>query len=159
VFGWGEFGGVGGGAVNIFKSLIFAVTLLGPAQVVQIGPKDPHFCEKVEKIKANLILTRSTHVQGSVHDQTATPFRNSTVLIRTFVSERRQIDVKSAKTDVDGHFDLGEINRGRYRLLASPTRAFSQPTNLTCGNQSECSLSIELTVNPTDLAESVCPIK
>jgi hypothetical protein len=62
-------------------------------------------------------------------------------------------------TDLNGSFDLGQVKKGEYRLLASPTRAFPQPEPLDCFERQSCELIIILKANSSDMPESVCPVR
>lgn len=128
-------------------------------QLIQVGPPDPHYCDKIEQIKPNLILSRTTDVSGTITDQTGAFFVNSLIELRLYESESRQISVKKVQTDRKGHFDLGTVTKGRYRLLASSARAFKQAAELECGDHEKCVLLITLQVNPTDQPDSICPVK
>jgi hypothetical protein len=139
--------------------LTLALTGGAHAQVVQIGPPDPHFCETIERIKPNLILKAQTRVSGRITDQSTAPSQQSFVELRRYFSEEKQVSVKRVKTDADGAFDLGLVGPGTFRLLASPTRAFRQPDSLVCPSDGRCHLDIELKVNPTDMPESTCPVR
>jgi carboxypeptidase family protein len=131
----------------------------GSAQLVQIGTDDRHYCEKVEYIKANLHISSSLQLSGHVQDETGTPFKNSRVELRHYVSEVRQVRAANTQTDDNGDFHLGNVSKGDYRLLASPTRAFQQPVESWCKSSSQCFLRITLMANPTDLPASQCPIR
>ena len=129
------------------------------AQLVQTGPDDPNYCYKVEKISPNLRLSKLTLISGTIKDQTLAPFPNSRVELRKYISDRQQLSIEVVSTDKAGHFDLGVVKPGHYRLLASPIRAFAQPTKLSCPADGPCDLKIVLTTNPTDTPTSVCPIR
>ena len=160
MFGWGELGGAGGGAVKIILlGLWFATCMNSQAQLVQVGPTDPHFCDKIERIKPNLELAKSMVVRGKIVDQSGALFKNSRVELRIYVSSGQQRLMKAVTTDSNGHFDLGEIEAGRYRLLASSNRVFQQPESIECSEKSLCDIQLVLRVNPTDMPESLCPIK
>ena len=140
---------------------LLVVLLLGPAftQVIQIGPSDPDYCYKIEKIRPNLVLREDVHIVGAVRDQTGAPFQNSQIELRINVSQRRQINVRVVSTDSGGHFDLGTVKPGKYRLLASPNRGFKQPSALQCHDGKNCELEVTLIANPTDQLDSSCPIR
>jgi Carboxypeptidase regulatory-like domain len=129
------------------------------AQLVQIGPNDPDYCYEVEKIRPNLELRNQVHVVGTVRDQTTAPLTSSRVELRTYISQRKQVTVRVVSTDGNGHFDLGIVKPGKYRLLASPHRGFKQPSALQCRNGDVCELKITLVANPTDMPDSPCPIR
>jgi hypothetical protein len=128
-------------------------------QVVRIGPSDPDYCYKIETIRPNLVLRGATHVTGSVLDQTGGVVQNSRIELRRYISQRKQVTVRVVPTDDSGHFDLGTVHRGNYRLLASPHRGFKQPLPLPCNGGKNCELEIVLFVNPTDQLDSSCPIR
>jgi hypothetical protein len=138
---------------------LLVVMLAGPvfAQLIQTGANDPNYCYQVERIYPNLELRDQVHVVGTIRDQTTAPFINSRVEVRKYVSQRKQESVVT--TDGAGHFDLGNVKSGKYRLLASPHRGFKQPSKLQCQNGDECKLEITLVVNPTDMPDSPCPIR
>jgi hypothetical protein len=128
-------------------------------QLVQIGPNDPNYCYKVEKIRPNLDLRDQVHVLGTVRDESTAPFVSSRVELRRYFSQRNEVRVRVVSTDDHGRFDLGIVKPGKYRLLASPTRAFKQPSALQCQNGDMCELKITLIANPTDMLDSQCPIR
>jgi hypothetical protein len=142
-------------------AVLIVAMLAGPsfAQVVLLGPENPNYCYEVEKIRPNLKLRDPVHIVGTIRDQTTAPFKNSRVELRNYVSQRKQVSLGVVSTDDDGHFDLGTVKPGKYRLLASPNRGFQQPSILRCQNGPECDLKITLIVNPTDQPESICPIR
>jgi hypothetical protein len=135
--------------------------LAGPvfAQLVQIGPNDPDYCYEVEKIHPNLELRDQVHVVGTIRDQTTAPLTSSRVELRRYVSQRKQVSVRVVSTDRNGHFDLGTVKAGKYRLLASPHRGFKQPSELRCQDGNMCDLKITLVLNPSDLPDAPCPIR
>jgi hypothetical protein len=142
-------------------AVLIVAMLAGPnfAQVVLLGPQNPNYCYDVEKIGPNLKLRDQVHIVGTIRDQTTAPFKSSRVELRNYVSQRKQVSVGVVSTDDEGHFDLGNVKPGKYRLLASPSRAFQQPSILRCQNGPECDLKITLIVNATDQPESICPIR
>jgi hypothetical protein len=142
-------------------TVLLVAMLAGPisAQVVLRGPQNPTYCYEVEKIRPNLELRDQMHILGTIRDQTTAPFKGSRVELRNYVSQRKQVSVGVVTTDDDGHFDLGTVKPGKYRLLASPNRAFQQPSTLRCEKGPACDLKITLIVNATDQPESICPIR
>jgi hypothetical protein len=141
-------------------AVLLALTIIpASAQVVQTGQSDPNFCYKIEKIRPNLELSKPTHVSGTISDQALAPLANSRVELRTFISQIEQVSVAVVSTDNAGHFDLGTVKTGKYRLLASPLRAFAQPDKLVCANSGTCELKVTLAVNPTDMPISSCPVR
>jgi 5-hydroxyisourate hydrolase-like protein (transthyretin family) len=139
--------------------LVIALAGSAAGQLVQIGPNDPHYCTNVEHIKANLHVPSSIQLTGHVEDETGAPFKNSRIELRRYASEARQVRTANANTDDNGDFDLGDVSKGDYRLLASPTRAFKQPDEIWCNSGHKCFLRITLKGNPTDLPASQCPIR
>ena len=143
----------------VISGMFLVWAVLGSAQVVTVGRPDPDFCKKVETIKPNLVLADVTNVFGRVTDQTGAPFIKKQVELRIFVTDQKQISEKIVKTDANGKFDLGQVKKGSYRLLLSESRAFRQADELDCAHKRECELNVTLKVNPTDMPESVCPVK
>jgi hypothetical protein len=129
------------------------------AQLVQIGRNDPHYCDKIENVKPNLVLLRATHLSGRIIDETGAPFKDSLVELRLYESESRQTSIRKVRTDEGGHFSLDFVAKGQYRLLASSSRAFRQAQKLECGDRDPCTLLITLQVSPTDQPDSPCPVK
>lgn len=141
--------------------VLLVALLMGPsfAQVVQIGPNDPDYCYKIEKIRPNLVLRDEVHIVGTVRDATSAPFQNSRMELRKYISQRKQVSMQVITTGRDGHFDLGIVKPGSYRLLASPDRVFKQPSALQCQSGKECDLRITLIANPSDQLDASCPIR
>lgn len=93
--------------------------------------------------------------QGHVKPKTA----SSLAYLAQVMVQRKQATVKVTTTDENGYFDMGTVNAGKYRLLASPHRGFQQPTDLKSPSGDRCELNVALQANPTDLPVSVCPIR
>ena len=87
------------------------------------------------------------------------PFQNSLIELRRFISERKQVTVKKVSTDADGKFDLGLVKHGGYRLLLSPHPGFKQPEKLECSSTRACTVDAVLIANPTDGSAAGCPIR
>ena len=121
-------------------------------------PSTAQECSLLETLKPNLALTSDTDIQGTVRDQTKAPFSNSPIQLRKYVSQTKQMLVKTVQTDAQGNFDLGIVKAGDYRLLPSSHRGYAQPEKLECP-ASECKLNVTLVVNPSDLVTSHCPIR
>lgn len=118
----------------------------------------PQIVEVNKKLRPNLQLQQATHITGRVTDTPGAPLKRSQVELREYISPRRQVTVKTITTDDDGRFDLGTVQKGKYRLLPSPTRAWKQPTKLECASE-RCELNIALEINTTDLPDAGCPIR
>jgi len=136
-------------------SLIFVYMLLQGAIIGGL-PKD--YCQKLEKIRPNLVLDSDATISGKITDMFDVPLENSQVELRQYVNEREQTSVTVVRTDLSGRFSLGEIKRGKYRLLASPNRAFRQPELLHCSGGT-CEFSIKLQVKSTDGPDSACLVR
>jgi len=128
-------------------------------QIVLQGSQDPDRCYKIETVAPNLKLNKPTHVFGSILDQISAPLKDSRVELRAYISQRKQVTVKTVTTDGNGRFDLGIVAAGQYRLLASPTRGFEQPSTLKCAEGRACDLKIVLRVKETDQGDSICPVR
>lgn len=153
-------------------NLIIGIILSGTftlGQVVHIGPDNPNFCQDVlkhETIQPNLELKNSVHLMGTVlwsynqPEEFGELIKNSKVELRKYISRGKQKILKVVMTDANGHFDLGTVEPGKYRLLPAQTRAFKQPARLECPpGQNTCDLKIGLRLNATDQPEEICPIQ
>jgi hypothetical protein len=141
--------------------VIAAVTpeFLFSQQVVLPGQHpDPNFCNNVEHIKPNLQVSTPARISGRVVDQAGAPLKLSKVELRTYISEKQQIPVKTVTTDEDGRFDLGSVGPGKYRLLPSLMRVYEPPQHISC-TSGECTLALNLRFNPTDQPISICPVR
>ena len=138
--------------------LLFASVRVARPQLVQVRPTDPTYCQNL-RVRPNLVLHTEEVIAGRIIDQSGAPFKNSRVELRAYRSETEQPLVEATATDHDGRFWLRKARAGRYRLLASPTRAFKQPESLMCSNSGDCTLTITLQVNATDTSDSQCPVK
>lgn len=119
----------------LLAALFIASAATGGAQTVFIGgPPEPDYCLKLETIKPNLEAKRPVYVSGRITDITGAVFKNSTVQLKRYVSQTNQVPIKTVKTDANGSFELGLVEKGQYRLLASPNRGFRQPEELDCGS-------------------------
>jgi hypothetical protein len=113
-----------------------------------------------EALLPNLILRTATTIGGYVKDETGAPFKNSEVVLRKVSAIPHQPGSLFAKTtDADGAFGFAEAEPGKYRLLASPSRAFAQPAKLDCYERRDCNLEIVLGANSTDLPHAACPVR
>ena len=123
-----------------------------------------HLCAD-EKAPANFDLDHSQSVTGTVVDQTGAQFENDVaVQLRSADSG----DVLRTATVSGGAFDLGNLQKGSYRLIvvkirpSGPERlkAFDQPEKLTCaGSGSQCRLTMMPIVHGSDNPIDSCPPK
>jgi hypothetical protein len=145
--------------MKIFLVCLIAATTFARGQLVQVGTSspDPDYCDKLT-VDPNLDVQQDSKISGRVIDQSGAPFQNSPVALRLYISATKQTAVMKVMTDRDGQFRFDLVKAGKYRLIASPTRAFQQPALLRCDNK-ECVLAITLRVNPTDLPDSQCPTR
>ena len=146
------------------KVFIAAVlTIASSLGQVKLNQRSEDFCRKIlarEKIQPNLEIHKSVHLFGTITDFSGETIRNSPVELRKYVSQDKQLTLKVVSTDANGHFDLGTVKPGKYRLLPYPTRAFQQPAKLDCPfGENSCDLKIDLRANATDQPDSVCPIQ
>jgi len=124
---------------------------------VQIGPPAPQYREKL-KVHPNLVLKQEARISGRLIDESGAPFQDSPVELRLYISPSEQSAVARVKTDRDGQFRFKRVNAGKYRLIASLTRAFQQLSDLRC-DKHECAFAMTLLVNPTDLPDSQCQVR
>ncbi len=75
-------------------------------------------------------------------DQTGAPFANTKIELRVWRSPRIQVHRLTVQTNKLGQWGLGRVPPGKYRLIASPTRAFAQPELIEAGSTWE--LKVEL---------------
>jgi hypothetical protein len=146
-----------------FRSKTLLASIFALVLSANLLPAQTHICCNADdcdrrQVQPNLQLAETTHISGSLVDVTRAPFRRSKVELRKWISPTRQILVKTISTDMDGHFDLGQIEKGQYRFLPSPHGGFKQPELVSCP-QTECRLDLTLQVSSTDIPESVCPIR
>lgn len=145
-------------AVVAFNQVVFVGKQPTKAELAKLSEHEPQIVEVNKKLRPNLQLQQATHITGRVTDTPGAPLKRSQVELREYISPRRQVTVKTITTDDDGRFDLGTVQKGKYRLLPSPTRAWKQPTKLECASES-CELNIALETNTTDLPDAGCPIR
>lgn len=138
--------------------LLLASGRVARPQLVEVRPIDPTYCEKL-RVRPNLVLHNEELIAGRIIDQSGAPFKSSRVELRAYRSETEQPLVEATATDQDGRFRFRKARAGKYRLLASPTRAFKQSEALMCSSSGDCTLSISLQVNATDEPDSQCPVK
>ena len=143
--------------IQVAAFAVFVAATFARCQLVEIGPPDPHYCEKL-KVAPNLVVKQDARISGRLIDQTGAPFQDSPVELRLYISPIQQSVVAEVKTDRDGQFRFERVNAGKYRLIASPTRAFQQPSELRC-DSGDCEFAIALGVNPTDMPDSQCPVR
>ena len=143
--------------IKIIAVLCLFVAAIARCQLVRVGPPDPHYCDKLA-VDPNLVVKQDAKVSGRLVDQSGAPFQNLPIELRLYVSATKQSAVKKVTTDRDGLFRFDSVKAGKYRLIASPTRAFKQPSGLHCDSK-ECDFAITLQVNPTDMPDSQCPVR
>lgn len=138
---------------------LFVVATVARCQVVVVGSgsSDPHFCDK-QTVDPNLVLEQDAKISGRLVDESGASLQNSPVELRLYISATRQSAVTKVITDGDGSFHFEAVKAGKYRLIASPTRAFQQPSRLRC-NSKKCEFAITLRTNPTDMPDSLCPVQ
>jgi hypothetical protein len=129
------------------------------AQGQGVSRVTPEYCSQVEPIHPNFTPAEDVVVRGRITDRTTAPFQNSSIELRRFISERKQLTVRKVSTDVDGKFDLGLVKHGDYRLLLSPHRGFKQPDKLECSSTRDCTVDAVLIANPTDGPAAACPVR
>jgi hypothetical protein len=112
-----------------------------------------------ELLPPNLTLRTTTIISGRVRDETGAPFKNSEIVLEKLSDSPLQPAYLFTKTDDAGTLTFDEAEPGKYRLLASPSRAFAQPTKLDCYERRDCSLEIVLIANGTDLPYASCPVR
>lgn len=137
----------------------FALAVPAAAQIFGGAPSTLPVCERSERIKPNLVLDENVELEGRIRNANGDPLQGSTVELRSYENESKQSFVKKVTTDDDGYFNLGLIPKGRYRLLASSTRAFKQVDRLECGTGSRCILPIVLEAERTDSPLAQCPVR
>jgi hypothetical protein len=143
---------------DISKTLV-AILVLAPAAYPQTIAQPWEVPCSVEKVKANLELKVKQHVLGELKDKSGATFELSRVQLRKLGGKNDFVPYKTVTTDVEGHFDLGLVDAGKYRLLPSPNRAFKQPKHLDCFEGETCELKLVLDANPTDQEFAGCPIQ
>jgi hypothetical protein len=154
----GQSGDVMNKRLLCLPSLCIAPLAFG--QVVFVGGQpDNDYCYKIETIHPNLELRESVHFMGRITDGHDWPLMAHPVELRKYISQRKQTIVKVTTADENGYFDMGIVEAGRYRLLASPHRGFQQPTSLKCPRGKKCVLNIALQVNNPDTPISACPVR
>ncbi|MGB0062844.1 MAG: hypothetical protein WBP85_00225 [Terracidiphilus sp.] len=119
-----------------------------------------------EKLSPNLTLLQSAKLDGALFDPTGTPmgFENTFVEIR---DPGKNKVLASALVDGNGRFDLGQIPRGTFRLIALLRQngkvrrlpGFDQPAPLSCPVGTQCHVTILLKIHGTDQPFEFCPPK
>jgi hypothetical protein len=141
-------------------TIIALILTLTPGQVLRRQQPTKTDIDKLcnrEKVEPNLILRQPTQMNGRVTDIEGVPLKKSQVELLGYVSKEKTVRLKTVTTYDNGNFDLGTIEKGEYRLLASPNRIFQQPPKVVCPEK-DCQLNIALQVNATDQPESACPL-
>ena len=116
-----------------------------------------------EKAQANLELSDSTSVEGTVVDQTGAKFETGVAV--QLRSPKTGAVLQSASV-ANGEFHFGQILAGSYRLIVVKTtpsgaerlKMFDQPRSLVCqANGPVCILSVMPRVHGTDNPIDTCP--
>jgi hypothetical protein len=139
--------------------LAFGLADFSAAQLVQIGPDESPLLHEGRTHKGKPTRTILGSANRTRRRRERCAVKKSLLELRRYVSEARQVRAANAKTDDNGDFQLGEVSKGDYRLLASSTRTFNQPDESWCNSGGQCFLRITLQVNPTDSLASQCPIR
>jgi hypothetical protein len=147
------------GLVASLMAFIWAENCLPAESQVVVGSIDPNYCEKIEHLHPNLTIKHNVRIHGTITDAAGTPLSRKPVVLKSYKSPTTQKTVRQVATDDAGTFDLGMVESGRYRLLASWTRSFRQPENLTCQAGNDCNLAIKLVAPPTDGPDVNCPVR
>jgi protocatechuate 3,4-dioxygenase beta subunit len=136
-------------SVLVLASAAWTQTVVHPSQVP---------CAD-EEVQSNLQVKTARHISGELKDPTGAPFADSKVELRLAGSNKKFVTYRKTATDKLGHFDLGEVEPGKYRFLAAPNRGWKQPKEISCGRQPHCELSLVLELNATDQPYAGCPIQ
>jgi len=137
---------------------MFLVTAFASAQLVQVGPVDPRYCDK-EGVAPNLELQVRQEFSGTLRDQTGEPFKLAKIEVRWTGADGTQ-QVSRSVTDSQGRFRFESLAAGRYRFVASASRLFQQPNAVVCkADEAKCQREITLKANPTDQPYMFCPVK
>jgi hypothetical protein len=138
---------------------LFVALLTGfPGQLVQVAPVNPNYCNQIP-VKPNLVVTREAEIFGDLSDQTGAPFANTKIELRAWRSPTVQVHRLTVRTNKLGQWGLGRVPPGKYRLIASPTRAFAQPELIEAGASWELNVELVLHANPTDMPDSQCAVR
>jgi hypothetical protein len=145
------------------SGLLFSQTLC-IGSVEQCREMQKQLCAE-EKAPANLELSDSKLVEGTVIDQTGAKFETG-VAVQLRSTKSGEI-VRNAQVS-NGVFSLGQIESGSYRLIFVKTLGaaikrlvgFDQPKSLVCEVVgSICKLSVMPTVHGSDNPIDYCPPK
>lgn len=145
-----------------FGAILF-VSAAAFGQLVCIG--DACSCDHEKTPPPNLSIAKLTHVRGTlVEETTGLPLiaENTIVQVRT-VGEKSVVVM--AVVDSQGHFDLGMIPAGQYRLIAArrlpngnlERQLADQPKPMECSGESDCAVSAIQRIHGTDLPFEFCP--
>ena len=137
--------------------LIIGVSLMAAQSQMVPLHRQKGDCKR-RTVEPNLLVPERVRVEGVLSDQTGDFFRSSRVALRVWHSRSHQVLVREVVTDERGHFDLGSVDAGRYRILAVDAKGFTQPNLVICP-KSDCKIDQVLRVGSTDTLEAICPIK
>ena len=156
------------------QSLLFAILIFSNSfvfsQVVCVGSvqkcadAQARVCA-AEKAQVNLEVTQAAMVSGIVKDQTGAAFSDDAAI--QLRNPGTGVVLRTVPVAHEGTFDLGSIDRGKYRLIVVRSKdgkitrlaPFDQPANLKCGESAKCSIELVLTVDRTDNVVDLCPPK
>jgi hypothetical protein len=136
-------------SVVFFAGAAFAQKVIGPEQIP---------CSE-EVVRSNFELKEKLHVLGALRDSSDAPFVNSKIVLKTADGNGKFVLYRAISTNEEGHFDLGLVDAGSYRLLPSPNRGFKQPVKVVCKEGNDCEINLVLQVNPTEKPFAGCPIQ
>ena len=143
-----------GVATTIFASMLFLASAAFGQKVIR---PDQIPCSE-EVVRSNFELKERLRVLGQLKDPTGAPFVDSKITLKTADEKGKFVLYRISSTNDKGHFDLGVVDAGRYRLLAAPNRGFKQPIMVGCHVGQDCEINLVFQVNPTDQPFVGCPI-
>jgi len=140
------------------------VMFLSPAsvrcQLLQYLP-----CER-EVITPNLIVAKPVKLTGTISTRAGQLIHLNGTTIQVRKPWKNKV-LFSAIVDEQGRFDFGVIPAGKFRLVTFWMEGkrvrrlplFDQPKLMSCSNDNECQLKIELEMHATDEQFEFCPPK
>jgi hypothetical protein len=112
-----------------------------------------------EIVKSNFEVRTQQHVTGQLSDQTRAPIQDWKVILRKEDEKGKFIGYREVLTDKTGRFDLGVVEKGKYRFLQGPNRAFVTPKEVTCSEAPACDLNLVLQGSWSDQPFGGCPVQ